>query len=84
MTGSAGYVGNYIIRSLARKHPGVQVLGMSRRGTPRNASDPTLPNLSYVKGNCLHEASFEEELKDVDSVIHTVGTLFGGKGDLSY
>jgi nucleoside-diphosphate-sugar epimerase len=84
VTGANGYVGNYMIRSLASKHPDVQVVGMSRRGTPRNASDPTLTNLSYIKGNCLQPESFEESLRDVDSVIHTVGTLFGGKGPLSY
>lgn len=58
---------------------------MSRRGTPRSASDPKLDNISYVSGNCLKPETFEKQLEDVDSVIHTVGTLFGSsKPELSY
>jgi hypothetical protein len=80
VTGANGYCGNYIIRHLAKAHPNVQIVGMSRRGTPRDAKDEKMDNLSYVEGNCLKPETFEKELQDVDSVIHTVGTLFGTGG----
>ena len=84
VTGANGYCGNYMIRHLAAAHPDIEIVGMSRRGTARNAGDEKLDNLRYIAGNCLKPATFEKEMEDVDSVIHTVGTLFGGKGDLSY
>jgi hypothetical protein len=58
---------------------------MSRRGTARNESDQHLDNVSYIKGNCLHPDSFSSALTDVDSVVHTVGTLLpSSKPELSY
>jgi len=78
VTGSSGYVGNYLLKNIALKNPTVQCVGMSRRGTPRKGEPKTatLKNVSYLEGDCLKPASFENELADVDAVVHTVGALF--------
>ena len=35
VTGSSGYVGNYLLKSIARRNPAVQCIGMSRSGKVR-------------------------------------------------
>ena len=75
VTGSSGYVANYIIKALAKANPQVQVVGMSRSAKPRDAEVQTLTNVSFVKGNCLIAESFREHMKGVDAVVHCVGTL---------
>lgn len=75
VTGSSGYVGNYIMKTLARRYPEVIVVGMSRSGLPREEETAKLDNVEYVRGDCLDPESFREHLHDVDGVIHCVGTL---------
>ena len=81
VTGSSGYVANYIITTMAKLYPQVTIVGLSRSGKPR--FDPALlshyPNLSYHKGDCLEPESFKDLLQDVDGCIHTVGTLIDSK-----
>jgi nucleoside-diphosphate-sugar epimerase len=36
VTGSSGYVANYIMKSLAKQFPNVAVVGMSRSAKPRD------------------------------------------------
>jgi len=60
ITGSSGFVGNYILLNLAKRYPQLTVLGMSRSGkarTPEIMKD--YPNVEYVKGNCLEPDSFK-------------------------
>ena len=86
VVGCSGFVGNFIMKTLARAHPEVAVIGMSRSGRAREPETASLPNVSYVQGDCLEPESFREHLEDVDSVIHTVGTLIEKRGNpkLSY
>jgi nucleoside-diphosphate-sugar epimerase len=86
IVGSSGFVGNYIMKTLAMKYPSVQVVGMSRSGRAREENTANLSNVSYVKGNVLEPESFREHLKDIDGVIHCVGTLIESRTDpkLSY
>lgn len=86
VTGSSGYVGNYIIKTLARRHPDILVVGMSRSGQPREEETANLQNVEYVRGDCLEPDSFREHLRDVDGVIHCVGTLIEKRNNpkLSY
>ena len=79
MTGGSGYVGNYIMKNLAKTYPSVQVIGMSRSGKAREPATENLQNVSYVRGNCLEPATFQDVLSDVDAVVHTVGTLLPSK-----
>lgn len=80
VTGSSGYVANYIIINLAKKYPQATVIGMSRSGKPRNQSAiSSLKNIEYLAGNCLEPESFKDALQDVDGCIHTVGTLIENK-----
>eukprot|EP00347_Sterkiella_histriomuscorum_P014571 403360372 len=81
VTGSSGYVANYIIKSMARQYPQVQVIGMSRSGRARDEEVKALPNVSFTKGDCLDADTFREKLEDVDSVIHCVGTLIEKKNN---
>ena len=81
VTGSSGYVANYIMKTLARKFPEVSVVGMSRSAKPRDDEIKRLKNVSYVKGDCLDPKSFKEHVQDVDGIIHCVGTLFEKRGD---
>lgn len=77
VTGSSGYVANYIMLTMAKKYPTATILGMSRSGLARNpAIMSQYPNIEYIKGNCLHPDTFKEALNDVDACIHTVGQLF--------
>ena len=48
VTGSSGYVGNYLIKSFAKANPSVQVVGMSRSGKAREEATSSLPNVSYI------------------------------------
>lgn len=75
VTGSSGYVANYIMKTFAKANPSIQVVGMSRSGKAREAETESLPNVSYVSGNCLEPETFKKALEDVDSIVHTVGTL---------
>ena len=75
VVGSSGFVGNYIMKSIAKKNPQLLVVGMSRSGRAREEETHNLPNVSYVKGDCLEPESFRDHLSDVDGVIHCVGTL---------
>lgn len=80
ITGSSGYVANYLILNLAKKYPQATVIGMSRSGKPRNQSAVSgLKNVEYMAGNCLEPETFKDALKDVDACIHTVGTLIENK-----
>ena len=83
VTGGNGYVGNYMLKTMAMQYPEIEMLGMSRRGEPRS-DDPitkTLPNVSFVKGNCLEPESYAESLNGVDAIIHTVGILIPNMKD---
>lgn len=76
VTGSSGYVANYIMHTLAKKYPKTTIIGMSRSG---NIRCPELvdkyPNIEYHKGDCLENDTFNDLIKDVDGVVHTVGTM---------
>lgn len=52
---------------------------MSRSGKARETATSNLENVSYIRGNCLEPESFRENLRDVDAVVHTVGTLLPSK-----
>ena len=61
VTGSSGYVGNYLLKAIARAHPEIQCVGMSRSGQVRKGEAKTgqLENVSYVAGDCLKPSTFE-------------------------
>ena len=80
ITGANGYVGNYVLLRLAKQYPQAQIIGMSRRGTPRTPEImKDYPNVTYEKGDCLDVESFKHLLPGVTGCIHTVGTLIGSK-----
>ena len=81
VVGSSGYVGNYMMKTLARRYPQVAVVGMSRSAQPREEETARLPNVSYVKGDALEPESFKQYLQDVDGVVHCVGTLIEKKNN---
>ena len=58
VVGCTGYVGNNMIKTFARAYPHIQVVGMSRRGGPRENATAELPNVSFVKGDCLEPETF--------------------------
>ena len=62
VVGSSGYVGNYMMKTLARKYPQVAVVGMSRSAKAREEETAKLPNVSYVKGDALEPESFRKHL----------------------
>ena len=78
VTGATGYVGNYLLKAIARHNPAVQCLGMSRRGTVRAGETQTgeLENVSFLAADCTKPETFENALADVDAVVHCVGILF--------
>ena len=86
VVGSSGFVGNYMMFTLAKRYPHVQVVGMSRSALPRDDATAKLPNVRYIKGDALNPESFNKHLEDVDGVIHCVGTLIEKKNNpnLSY
>ena len=59
---------------------------MSRSGKPREQETASLPNVKYVKGNCLKKETFVDYVQDIEGIIHCVGTLIEKKGrpELSY
>ena len=81
VVGSSGYVGNYMMKTLARRYPQVAVVGMSRSAQPREEETARLPNVSYVNGDALEPESFKQYLQDVDGVVHCVGTLIEKKNN---
>lgn len=86
VVGSSGFVGNHMMKALAKKHPNIAIIGMSRTAKPREDITKNLANVSYVKGDCLDPTSYLHHLKDIDGIIHCVGTLVEkrGKPHLSY
>lgn len=86
VVGSSGFVGNYIMKTLAMRHPQMQIVGMSRSGRAREEFTANLSNVSYVKGDCLEPASFKRHLQGASGVVHCVGTLIESRTDpkLSY
>ena len=84
VTGSSGYVGNSIIQKLAKSHPKISIIGMSRTGLPRaNSKTELLENVTFQKGDCLNVDSFRDLVGEVDSVVHTVGTLIENKNNVN-
>jgi nucleoside-diphosphate-sugar epimerase len=81
VSGGSGYIGNYILKTSALKHSSVLHYAMSWRGILRKGDDVVsrLENVKAVKGDCLNEESYPEELGECGAVIHTVGTLIEGK-----
>lgn len=80
VTGSSGYVANYIILQLAKKCPQATIIGMSRSGKARNQKVMSdYSNVEYFAGNCLEPETFRDALQDVDACVHTVGTLIENK-----
>ena len=82
VTGSSGYVGNYLLKAIAKQNPSTACIGMSRSGKVRTGEQATaaLENVRYLAADCLKPDSFQEELEDVDAVVHCVGALFEIKG----
>ena len=78
MTGSSGYVGNYLLKAIAKANPSVACVGMSRSGKERKGETTTgsLQNVTYLSADCLKPATFQEHLSDVDAIVHCVGALF--------
>ena len=76
VTGSSGFVADYVMRELSRRVPHLKIIGMSRSGVSRH---PELmgdfPNVTYFKGNCLHPEEYKDILQDVDGLIHSVGSI---------
>ena len=64
ITGGSGYVGNYMIMTLSRRYPKVQIIGLNRSGKARNPGlmAANYPNVKYVAGNCLHPETFKDVL----------------------
>jgi len=82
VTGSSGYVGNTIIKTIAKRHPKATIIGMSRSGLPRpNSKTELLENVEFRKGDCLDPNSFADVIKEVDGVVHTVGALIEDKNN---
>ena len=54
---------------------------MSRSGKERWGEQETaaLENVRYLAADCLKPLTFQEELADVDAVVHCVGALFESK-----
>ena len=53
VTGSSGYVANYIMKMFAKQYPHVTVIGMSRSAKPRDNEIQRLSNVHFIKGDCL-------------------------------
>jgi uncharacterized protein YbjT (DUF2867 family) len=81
VVGSSGFVGNYMIKTLATKYPQLLVVGMSRSAQPREEAVAKMSNVSYVQGDALNPDSFRDHLESVDGVIHCVGTLIEKKNN---
>ena len=79
VTGSSGYVANYIMLTMAKKYPQATVIGMSRTGKPRNQSNLDIKNIEYTPGNCLEPETYKDVLQDVDACVHTIGVLVENK-----
>jgi uncharacterized protein YbjT (DUF2867 family) len=83
--GSTGNVGNYMMKTLARKYPHMAFVGMSRNARGTDEETTRLSNVSYVRGDALDPYSFREHLEDVNGVIHcihAVNALISQKNNL--
>ena len=81
VTGSSGYVGNFLLRTIAGEYRELDCIGMSRSGKVRKGEHEThqLSNVRYVAGDVTKPETFENLLADVDAVVHAVGGLFPSK-----
>ena len=76
VVGGTGFLGKAICRNAINR--GMQVFALSRNGRPSQIED-WAKEIEYVKGDSLDPTSYENILKDVDAVIHTVGTLLDNR-----
>jgi len=76
VTGSSGFVGNYIMHTMAERHPTATIIAFSRSGKIRCPDKVyKYPNIEFHKGDCLENDTFKDLIQDVDGVIHSVGTM---------
>ena len=63
VTGSSGYVANYIMLTMSKLYPSLNIIGMSRSGLARTPGImDQYPNITYMKGNCLEPETFKDVL----------------------
>ena len=63
VTGSSGYVANFIMLKLSLRCPELAIIGMSRSGKARNPEVMGMyKNIEYVQGNCLQPETFKDVL----------------------
>lgn len=71
VVGGTGYVGQQILRQGVKI--GMEMISVSRSG--QGSSSVVDPKITYVKGDSMDAASFEDALREADAVVHTIGTL---------
>ena len=87
VSGATGFIGNYMTKKLARKHPDLQIYALSR-STPqtnkfKHARLASYPNVTFVQGNLLNTQTIPRDaLSECGTAVHLVGGL--SKGNLLY
>ena len=76
VTGSSGFVADYVMKELSRRMPHMQILGISRSGKARYPETMhSYTNITYMSANCLKPETYAHVMDDADGLIHCVGSI---------
>lgn len=64
IVGGRGYVGGHILNKAGMQ--GIAATSVSRRTPPHN--EETNPNIKFIQGNAMDPETFEEAIKEADSI----------------
>ncbi|MBM4135091.1 MAG: NAD(P)-dependent oxidoreductase [Nitrospira sp.] len=72
VTGASGFIGSWVMETLARECPNSSIIGVGRRAGPSLWIDG--PNCEYVSGDLLNPAIVRDRLPaKIDGLIHLAG-----------
>jgi nucleoside-diphosphate-sugar epimerase len=81
ITGGFGFLGQYIVKAIHEHDPEAElrVLGRTQRTTLLGVEN--LENVRWIQGDLSKLETFETELQDVDTIIHTAALVSFRKSD---
>lgn len=71
VVGGRGYVGSHVIKAAATM--GVESTSVSRKAT--DSMKAGFPNLTYISGDALNPHTFEDSIKDADTISNPFSSI---------
>jgi nucleoside-diphosphate-sugar epimerase len=81
ITGGFGFLGQYIVKAIHEHDPEAELLVLGRTQRTTLLGVENLENVRWVQGDLSKLETFETELQDVDTIIHTAALVSFRKSD---